>query len=233
MPAMSRDRPAAHDGRWCGILILSPETHARKTPCQRRRKETRHGADRVDGEGWDRPRACASGRAAPRSASRRARRPAGRDRASILFRIGVPQWMPEARYSDLLALFEKYRGVTDEITFFTSATHPPLPLEEIRRRARVLAERMPAGAGSWAIGRGSTCCRRWAITTRTCPTRSPATYTRVTDIDGNVCQGSFCPNDPRVQEYVRAGVPGHGRGRAGLHLDRRRRASGRPHARLS
>ena len=39
-------------------------------------------------------------------------------------------------------------------------------------------------------------------------------YTRVTDIDGNTCQGSFCPNDPRLQEYVRRALPARGVGRA-------------------
>lgn len=65
------------------------------------------------------------------------------ERAFISFRIGVPQWMPEGRYRELLALFEKYQGVTDEITFFTSATHPPLPLEEIKRRCEILSRRIP------------------------------------------------------------------------------------------
>jgi hypothetical protein len=56
------------------------------------------------------------------------------DRAFISFRISISQWMPENRYRDLLALFEKYKGVTDEITFFTSFTHPPIPADEMKRR---------------------------------------------------------------------------------------------------
>jgi hypothetical protein len=48
-------------------------------------------------------------------------------KAFISFRIGFPQWMPENRFRELLALFERYRGVTDEVTFFTSETHPPPP----------------------------------------------------------------------------------------------------------
>jgi hypothetical protein len=38
------------------------------------------------------------------------------EKAFISFRIGPPQWMPENRYGELLSLFEKYKGVTDEIT---------------------------------------------------------------------------------------------------------------------
>ena len=35
------------------------------------------------------------------------------ERAFISFRIGVPQWMPEGRYRELLALFEKCRDFHD------------------------------------------------------------------------------------------------------------------------
>ena len=64
------------------------------------------------------------------------------EKAFISFRIGTPQWMPEHRYRDLLALFEKYKGVTDEITFFTSFTHPDLPLDEMKRRCDILAQQI-------------------------------------------------------------------------------------------
>ena len=56
------------------------------------------------------------------SPPREAERGKAIEKAFISFRIGVPQWMAENRYRDLLAIFEKYKGVTDEITFFTSAT---------------------------------------------------------------------------------------------------------------
>ncbi len=124
------------------------------------------------------------------------------DRAFISFRIGVPQWLPEARFRDLLAMFEKYRGVTDEITFFTSATHPPLPLEEIQKRARVLAQRMPE-ARKMGYRTGINVLSTMGHHNENLPNSLSGDYTRVTDIDGNTSQGSFCPNDPRLQEYVR------------------------------
>jgi len=124
------------------------------------------------------------------------------DRAFISFRIGVPQWMPEARFRDLLAMFEKHRGATDEITFFTSATHPPLPLEEIEKRARVLALRMPE-ARKLGCRAGINILSTMGHHNENLPHSLSGEYTRVTDIDGNTCQGSFCPNDPRLREYVR------------------------------
>ena len=66
------------------------------------------------------------------------------EKAFVSFRIGIGLWMPEKRFKELLNLFEEYRGVTDEITFFTSETHPPLPLEVIKERIGLLAKRMKA-----------------------------------------------------------------------------------------
>jgi len=124
------------------------------------------------------------------------------EKAFISFRIGVPQWMPENRFRELLALFEKYKGATDEITFFTSATHPPLPLDEIRRRTEILTKRI-VEARSRGYRAGINVLATMGHHNENLPHSLGGDYTRVTDIHGGVCQGSFCPNDPRFQEYVR------------------------------
>ena len=115
--------------------------------------------------------------------------------------FGVPQWMPENRYRELLALFQKYKGVTDEITFFTSCTHPPLPLDEVERRCAY----WPGGSHRRALGyrAGINVLSTIGHHEENLPNSLAADYTRVTDIMGNVCRGSFCPNDPRFQQYVR------------------------------
>ena len=110
--------------------------------------------------------------------------------------------MPENRYRELLALFEKYKGVTDEITFFTSATHPPLPLEEIKRRCEILARRIPQ-AKALGYRAGINVLSTMGHHNENLPNSLSGDYTRVTDIDGNVSLGSFCPNDPRFQDYAR------------------------------
>lgn len=124
------------------------------------------------------------------------------EKAFISFRIGPPQWLPENRYGELLTLFEKYKGVTDEITFFTSFTHPPLPLEEVKRRCELLARRMPQ-ARALGYRAGINILSTIGHHEENLPNSLSGNYTNLTDIDGNVCRGSFCPNDPRVQEYVR------------------------------
>ncbi len=124
-------------------------------------------------------------------------------KAFVSFRVGVPQWMAEQRFEELLALFERYPGVTDEITFFTSATHPPLPLDEIERRCAILAQRMPA-ARALGYRAGINVLATMGHHNENLPHSLAGDFTRVTDLDGNVSQGSFCPNDVHFQEHVRA-----------------------------
>jgi hypothetical protein len=124
------------------------------------------------------------------------------DKAFVAFRIGVTQWEPEARYRELLALFEKYKGVTDEITFFTSATHPPLPLATIRSRSEILADRIRQ-AKALGYRAGINILSTMGHHEENLPNSLSGEFTNLTDINGNVCRGSFCPNDPRVQAYVR------------------------------
>jgi sialidase-1 len=125
------------------------------------------------------------------------------DKAFISFRIGVPQWLSESRYRELLGWFEKNKGVTDEITFFTSATHPPLPLDEIRRRSQILAGRI-AQAKALGYRAGINVLATMGHHNENLAHSLSEEDTRVTDPDGRVCQGSFCPNDPNFQNYVRS-----------------------------
>ncbi|MHB8864524.1 MAG: hypothetical protein ACYC6N_19135 [Pirellulaceae bacterium] len=124
------------------------------------------------------------------------------DKAFISFRIGVPQWMPDERFAELLAMFEKYKGVTDEITFFTSATHPPLPLDEMERRCKILARRVTQ-AKALGYCAGINVLATMGHHNENLPNSLSGDYTRVTDIEGNVSLGSFCPNDSRFGQYVR------------------------------
>lgn len=124
------------------------------------------------------------------------------EKAFISFRIGTSQWMPDRRYRDVLALFEKYKGVTDEITFFTSFTHPPIPLEEMKSRCDLLAQRI-AQARTLGYRSGINVLSTMGHHEENLPNSLSGDYTPVTDIGGNVSRGSFCPNDPKLQPYVR------------------------------
>lgn len=123
-------------------------------------------------------------------------------RASISFRISPMQWMPEKRFSELMELFERHKGVTDEIAFFSSHTHAPLPLEVIKQRCGLLAERMKQ-ARARGYRAGINVLATMGHHDENLDNSLGGEYGGVRDIEGNVCRGAICPNDPRLLEYVR------------------------------
>lgn len=122
--------------------------------------------------------------------------------AVMSFRIGTPQWLSDVRFAELLALLGRHRGVTDEVAFFTSETHAPLPLAEMRRRAEILKDRMcEVRKRGWRTG-----IEILAIIghhEENLANSLAGAYTRATDLGGKVSRGCFCPNDRRFRdEYV-------------------------------
>jgi hypothetical protein len=123
-------------------------------------------------------------------------------KAYVSFRIGVPQWTSENRFRELLDLFDRYREVTDEITFFTSATHAPLPPEVFRERTEILKRRM-SQARKRGYRAGINILTTLGHHNENLENSLQGDYTFMTNIEGQVCRGSFCPNDEKMQEYVR------------------------------
>lgn len=131
--------------------------------------------------------------------------PGGRkeiEKAFISFRIGVPLWASGERFTELLDLFDRYRGVTDELTFFTSATHAPLPEEVIRQRAEVLKNRM-IKARERGYRAGINILATIGHHNENLGNSLQGDYTPMTGIDGQVSNGSFCPNDDNMRKYVK------------------------------
>lgn len=123
-------------------------------------------------------------------------------KAFISFRIGTAQWISERRFKELLNLFERYKGVTDEITFFTSETHPPLPLEVIKKRAELLTGRM-SDVRKIGYKTGINILATIGHHNENLANSLSGNYTHMTDIEGNICLGSFCPNDEKMRGYIR------------------------------
>ena len=124
------------------------------------------------------------------------------EKAFISFRIGIPLWSSEKRYNEVLDLFDKYKGVTDEITFFTSATHPPVPLDIFRERATILKGKM-AEARKRGYKAGINILSTIGHHNENLDNSLSGEFTRMTNIDGQICNGSFCPNDEGMRGYVR------------------------------
>jgi hypothetical protein len=123
------------------------------------------------------------------------------DKAFISFRIGVPQWYSENRFKELLDMFDRHRGVTDEITLFTSATHAPLPLNVIRQRAGILRDRMQE-ARNRGYRSGINILATLGHHNENLDNSLQGEYTFMTNIEGQVCHGSYCPNDENMREYI-------------------------------
>jgi hypothetical protein len=123
-------------------------------------------------------------------------------KAYISFRIGIRQSLPEKRCNELFDLFDKYKDVTDEITFFTQATHAPIPLDVFRQRAEILKERMEQ-ARKRGYKTGINILATIGHHNENLDNSLKGDYTYMTNIDGEVCHGSFCPNDENMREYIR------------------------------
>jgi len=125
------------------------------------------------------------------------------DKAFVSFRIGSAQSLPEQRFNELLDLFDKYEGVTDEITFFTNVTHAPLTLDDFRQRIGILEERMEQ-ARQRGYRTGINILTTIGHHNEDLENSLKGDYTYMTGINGNVSHGSFCPNDDNMREYIRA-----------------------------
>jgi len=123
------------------------------------------------------------------------------EKAFVSFRIGVPLWISEKRCNEVFDLFDKYKGVTDEITFFTSGTHAPLPLEVIKKRTEILKLRMEQ-ARKRGYKTGINVLTTIGHHEENLDNSLKGEYTGMTNIDGAVCHGSFCPNDENMRKYI-------------------------------
>ncbi len=124
------------------------------------------------------------------------------EKSFISFRIGPALSLSEGRFTELLALFDKYRGVTDDITFFSSVTHAPLPIEVFNSRMEVLKDRMSV-VRKHGYRTGINILTTIGHHNEDLPHSLKGEYTNMTGIDGNISEGSFCPNDDNLREYIK------------------------------
>ena len=126
----------------------------------------------------------------------------GIQNAIVSFRIGKSQWGPDKGFRALVELFEKYKGLTDEVTFITSETHAPLAIETMEEHVSILTERM-AQLRPMGYKTGINILATIGHHNENLPNSFSADYTRMTDMNGNICWGSFCPNDEGMRTYIK------------------------------
>ncbi|MBQ6020507.1 MAG: hypothetical protein IJL26_10060 [Clostridia bacterium] len=118
-------------------------------------------------------------------------------------RVSVPNWKPPEAFGALLAFLSEYKDCVQQVAFFTSDFHPPQPLSTAREHAAILRERI---ARTKEVG--FSCGINVLSTIGHHPERLDEAlrggWRHMTDIDGNICAGSFCPADEAYQtEYVK------------------------------
>lgn len=124
------------------------------------------------------------------------------DRAYISFRISGGVWEDERRFADLLDLFDKHPGATDEITFFTEQTHSPPTVEAFEKRLKILKIRMAeAKRRGYRTGLNILCTI--GHHPESMKTAIGPEYPRCLTLDGKIAEATLCMNQPIFRERVR------------------------------
>ena len=121
----------------------------------------------------------------------------------VMFRVGIPHWLSDEQFRELLDFFGDYRDMVDEVAFFTSNTHPPLPLDEIRRRSERLKFVMMRVREELGVQAGINVLATMGHHEENLDGSLDEQWQRVIDPGGRECRGCYCPSDPRYQDYVR------------------------------
>lgn len=120
----------------------------------------------------------------------------------IAFRIGTPLWLTDDRFQALLDFFSRQAGAVDELAFFTSATHPPLPLDEMERRAERLSKILPL-VRQRGMGAGINVLATMGHHEENLPYSLQAPWQHVRDSQGRESLGAYCPAQTELIEYAR------------------------------
>ncbi|MCC6443995.1 MAG: hypothetical protein IT210_11140 [Armatimonadetes bacterium] len=131
----------------------------------------------------------------------RAEEPMNEDRKSkVSLRVSTYYWMDERRCAELLELCRAYARTLDEVAFFTSLTHPPLPLPLIEERAGILASIIPRFKEA-GLKAGINHLATMGHHDENLDYSLNEPWQRVMDIRGNTIRGCFCPSDDRLMRY--------------------------------
>jgi len=122
-------------------------------------------------------------------------------RARISLRISILQAENPQRCDELLHLVEEYRDTLDEVAFFTGEIHPPLPLAVIEERAEMLARVMPRFK-ALGVATGINHLSTMGHLDEYLYYGLDEPWQHLVDSYGTVTEGSYCPRDPRMRDYV-------------------------------
>lgn len=121
---------------------------------------------------------------------------------TISLRIHTRQWQNNEMFSELLPMLEKYRNTVTEVAFFTSSTHPPLPLSIIQQEAELLGSKVIPAVRDIGLNAGINHLATLGHLDENLDNSLNEPWQHLVDISGAESPSCYCAADPRVQEYI-------------------------------
>ncbi|MDR1891480.1 MAG: hypothetical protein LBQ48_00465 [Oscillospiraceae bacterium] len=116
-------------------------------------------------------------------------------------RVHFPVSENEEMFRELLELLCERKPMVSQITLFMALSHSPMPLETAARQADILEKRMET-ARSYGFESGINILTTIGHHEENQDNALRGDYTPMTNLDGQVCRGSLCPNDENTRGYV-------------------------------
>ena len=123
------------------------------------------------------------------------------EKSKVSFRIGLQQWLNDQALSELYGFFTQHLDIIDEVAFFDSRTHCPLPLEVSRQRMAMLKDIM-ARFRSLGMTAGINVLATIGHHDENLENSLDMPWQKLVGPDGTECKGCYCPSDERVREYI-------------------------------
>lgn len=122
-------------------------------------------------------------------------------KSKVSFRIGFQQWMDEECLDALYSLFQKYKDIIDEVAFFTSDTHAPLPIDIFEERINKL-EGIIQRFRNLKLTAGINILTTMGHHEENLDGSLNMPWQRLVSPDGKECRGCYCPQDKNMQGYI-------------------------------
>ncbi|MCL2517184.1 MAG: hypothetical protein FWF15_01350 [Oscillospiraceae bacterium] len=107
----------------------------------------------------------------------------------------------EAMFLELMGALRDYKEMKTQITFFMAVSHPPMPLEKAVEQADILGKRMVT-AREYGFESGINILSTLGHHEENLDNSLKGDFMPMTNIEGHLCMGSFCPNDEKFRGHI-------------------------------
>ena len=124
------------------------------------------------------------------------------EKAAILFRICVNNWIPDSQFEDLIEMLDRHPGCTDALSFFTSSSLSPDPDGVILKRCKIAKERIRVCHEHGLQAGINVLCTMGHCTENVDHMIGPE-FPRAVHGNGKVEPGVLCPNQEIFRERIK------------------------------